>query len=75
MTDMAASVNRGTMGDPNVGPKNTIVLIMVSPKKVCLLLGNPHLEADHRFTALSPTLAAVLKSYITLSMLCSSIPR
>ena len=30
-------------GDPNIDPKNTIILIMGTPNKVPLILGNPHL--------------------------------
>ena len=29
--------------NPNIDPKNTIVLVMGTPKKVPLILGNPHM--------------------------------
>ena len=39
---MVVSLNRET-GDPNIDPKNTIVLIIGIPKTVPLILGNPHI--------------------------------
>ena len=39
---MVVSLNRET-GDPNIDPKNTIVLIIEIPKTVSLILGNPHI--------------------------------
>ena len=41
---MVFSQNRGTQH----GPPNTIILIMGSPKKVPLILGNPHIGSYHR---------------------------
>ena len=40
LDDMVVFLNRG----PQYEPQNTIVLIMGTPKKVPLILGNPHIE-------------------------------
>ena len=42
--DMVVSQNKRTQ----YGPKNTIVLIIWTPKKVPLILGNPHMGDDIR---------------------------
>ena len=38
---MVVSQNRG---DPNIGPQNTMTLIMGTPKMVPLILGNLHIN-------------------------------
>ena len=42
--DMVVSQSKGTQ----YGPQNTIVLIIWTPKKVPLILGNPHMGDDIR---------------------------